>query len=110
MAIIHKWAMSVQETGKQISFTRIGKVDRESVCQIHLDGDVGLAHGVQGEHFFSAVSEYITEISEIVKYLQGHVIRAHVPIYKHFGLNVEWRHDCVIDNHEVSFIEITLKP
>lgn len=107
MEVIKQWTMTVQDTGKQISFTRRG--ERESVCQVFIDHDVGCMHGIQGENFFRAIAENIDEMFNIVKYYVGHVFRHHIPIYEHFGYKVEQHHDCVIDGHDTVFVIVSRK-
>ena len=99
------WEMTIQETGKQISFVRNG--ERESVFQLFIDADLGVAHGIQGEHFFRAVAEHIDELADIIKYICGHVLRHHVKIYESFGLNVTVLHECVVDGHEAAFVMVS---
>ena len=99
------WTMTIQDTGKQISFSRNG--ERESLFQLFIDSDVGVAHGIQGEHFFRAVAEHIEELAKVVKYICGHVLRHHVKIYQSFGLNVTVLHECEVDGHETAFVMVS---
>lgn len=102
---MNQWTMTIQDTGKQVSFVRHG--ERESVFQLFIDADIGVAHGIQGEHFFRAVAEHIEELANMVKYICGHVLKHHVQIYKSFGLNVTVLHECIVDGHDAAFVMVS---
>ena len=97
--MMKKWEMTVQDTGKQISFER--NETRESVFQIYMDHDVALAHGIQGENYFRALHEHIDEVFAIAKYYAGHIFEHHVDIYRSIGLKVDIHHECEINGHKV---------
>ena len=101
------FVMTTQTTGLQISFSRNG--ERESVCQVHVDHDVGIVYGIQGENFFQAVLENIDKISKLVNMMLGHVLFHHIEIYKKLGFHVDVDHECIIDGHRTAFVIIRRK-
>ena len=103
MEVVKKWEMTVHNTGHQISFIPVGSDIRSSVCQLYVDHDVGLMHGIQGEDFFRAIHEHLDDMFSIVKYFTGHILKHHIDIYERIGLIVDVHHYSKIDDKEVAW-------